>query len=226
MKNPANPTGQPGTFLSGLGRAAAGELLHLGSPRRFHQGFTIINPHERATSVLLLLTGLVKIHQVTRRGQTLILGVRGPGELLGERAALYGDGRRTATVTAVSPVSARFMSHAEFAGFLHRHPRAWHALCLSLLGRLAESESNREDFLALDLAARVRQRLDRLAHLTCEPPPVSLAITQDDLAGWVGASRESVSRVLSDLRAAKVVATARGRIVVLDPSGLGGAAAP
>ena len=45
-------------------------------------------------------------------------------------------------------------------------------------------------------------------------------LTQDDLAGMVGASRESVVRGLATLRSLGLVSTGRGRVDVLDLPGL------
>jgi CRP-like cAMP-binding protein len=50
--------------------------------------------------------------------------------------------------------------------------------------------------------------------------PRGLRLTQDELAGWVGASREAVSRSLRLLRNAGVVSTGRQVIDVLDIGGL------
>ncbi|MGE5211152.1 MAG: helix-turn-helix domain-containing protein [Acidobacteriota bacterium] len=47
-----------------------------------------------------------------------------------------------------------------------------------------------------------------------------LSITQSDLAGWIGATRESTARALAGFRRAGLVRTSRGCITVLDVVGL------
>jgi CRP-like cAMP-binding protein len=47
-----------------------------------------------------------------------------------------------------------------------------------------------------------------------------LALTQNDLAGWIGATRESTARALARFRRAGLVETGRGYITVLDVVGL------
>jgi CRP-like cAMP-binding protein len=45
---------------------------------------------------------------------------------------------------------------------------------------------------------------------------MDLTVTQEDLAGWVGASRESVARALATLRRTKIVTTGRRVVTVHD----------
>ncbi len=83
---------------------------------------------------------------------------------------------------------------------------------LRLLARNSESAGWRTGHKLAELAAlRKRHHRDDGASTS-----VVLDITQSDLAGWVGTSRESVCRALGDFRRHGVVDTGRGHITVYD----------
>ena len=81
---------------------------------------------------------------------------------------------------------------------------------LRLLARNSQSAAARTGHKLAELAA-LRRRHDRDVG-----SDVVLDITQSDLAGWVGTSRESVCRALSEFRRCGVIETGRGHIIVLD----------
>ncbi|MFD0852081.1 cyclic nucleotide-binding domain-containing protein, partial [Actinomadura adrarensis] len=63
-------------------------LIAAGTGRRFRPGQTLLRQGEPAFHVLLLVSGRVKVLLTMSDGEVLLLAVRGPGELLGEIAAL------------------------------------------------------------------------------------------------------------------------------------------
>ncbi|MGH9187770.1 MAG: cyclic nucleotide-binding domain-containing protein [Acidimicrobiales bacterium] len=85
---------------SALERELSGVIMGAGKPkvRRLRGGQTLTRQGEEASSIYVLLDGVLS---VTVDGEEL--GALGPGAVIGERAVLEG-GRRTATVTAVTPV--------------------------------------------------------------------------------------------------------------------------
>ena len=77
---------------------------------------------------------------------------------------------------------------------------------------------------AYDIAGRVARRLVELAARCGEPDEhgvrIAVALSQDELAGWVGASREAVAKALRVLRSRGYVSTGRRAMTVLDIDGL------
>jgi CRP-like cAMP-binding protein len=81
------------------------------------------------------------------------------------------------------------------------------------------------EFVALDATGRVARRLVGLAEEFGTPGAdgsvhIDVPITQDDLAGWTGSSREAIAKALSALRSRGLVTTSRRSITVLDLEGL------
>jgi CRP-like cAMP-binding protein len=135
-----------------------------------------------------------------------------------------GAGRRTATAVAVDEVEAGFLASSELFAFLRDHPDAALVLIRMLVRRLAEATQDVVDLATQDSVGRLARRLVELStehgKATAGGTQIELALTQDELARWTGATRETVSRALRLMRQLGWVATDRKTITVLDPAAL------
>jgi CRP/FNR family transcriptional regulator, cyclic AMP receptor protein len=195
---------------SAVRRWARGEVL-------FHQG-------DDSDWVALIQSGRVKASSHTAGGAEVVLAVRGPGALLGELSAVDRE-PRSATLQALEPVQALVMALAEFEAFLLGHARVAYLLMRMLSERLRDADRKRIEFGAQDTTGRVAARLVELAERFGESTPdgairISLPLSQDELAGWVGSSREAVSKALGVLRNAGEIRTSRLSMAILDLAAL------
>lgn len=217
----------PRPGLEGFGSALTSEelsdLVTRGARRRFRRGSFLLTEGEVSDHVVLMLSGRVKVSSFTTDGREVVLAVRGPGELLGELSALDG-GPRVASVAALEPVEALLIPAERFEGFLQDHARTAVLLLQMLSRRLRDAEKKRVEFGAFDTPGRVARRILELVERYGEPDGpgvrIGLQLTQDELAGWTGASREAVSKALRHFRNRGWVRTGRRSIVVLDVDAL------
>ncbi len=70
------------------------------------------------------------------------------------------------------------------------------------------------------VAARLLELADRHGEPDGEAIVITLPISQEELAGWTGSSREAVAKALATLRDLDLIRTERRRITVLDAAGL------
>jgi CRP/FNR family transcriptional regulator, cyclic AMP receptor protein len=151
------------------------------------------------------------------------VAVIGPGELLGELSAIDGE-PRSATATALEPLEVHVLTSDEFVALLEKSPAATLGILRSVIGRLRDSDKRRVEFGALDTVGRVGRLLVELAERYGEEVDgairIGLPLSQEELAGWAGASREAVVKALRTLRARGWIETARREIKVLDLPGL------
>ena len=124
-----------------------------------------------------------------------MLAVRGPACLLGELSAVDGSswwkcGRAGAGGQPVVPIAA-------FIDYLRSHGTAGIVLLQMVTARLRDSDRKRVEFAAYDIAARVARRWWSWPTGSANGGAggaISVALSQDELAGWVGASREAVAK--------------------------------
>ena len=222
--NPVDHDAAPvGEFGAELTEHEWAELTRHGHRRRVHTGTPLFLEGTRSDTVLLVISGRVKVFSSATEGTEVVLAVRGPGALLGELAAI-DDQPRSASVQCMEPVEILTVGSREFTAFLHAHPRAMWLLLRILAGRLREADREQAEFGVYDSLSRVAHRLVELAERFGEPTEsgirITLSFTQDELAGWVGASREAVAHALKTLRARGYLRTQRRTVTVLDIEGL------
>jgi CRP-like cAMP-binding protein len=212
-------------FLRQLAPTDAEALVRLVRRRIVARSQPILRAGAAGDDVVLVLHGRVKLVARGAAGREVVLAIRGPGELLGEMAVLGGQ-RRTATALAVDDVEAGYLRADELRTFLAEHPDATLVLIRMLVRRLSEADRDRVDLATQDSVGRVAKRLLELADHHGTPTAggtrIELSLTQDELASWTGATRETVSRALRLMRQLQWVATSNRSITILDPAALRG----
>lgn len=198
-------------------------LAALGQAKRFRRGAVLFNEGEEAGHVVVVRSGRVKVSSYTEDGKEIVLAVREPGELLAELSAIDGE-PRGATATALEPVEAALVPAADFRSFLDERPGVAFALLEMTVGKLRDADRKRVEFGAYDTTGRVARRLvemaERFGEETGNGVRITLPLSQQELAGWTGSSREAVSKALQQLRVRGFIETARRGITVLDLAGL------
>jgi CRP-like cAMP-binding protein len=216
-------TDLPETFLAALTDEEAADLRSRAITRRFRRGATLMNQGEAPGRVLVIEEGRAKITAITEDGRELVLAFGGPGDLLGELSALGGS-PRVATVRALEPLSALAVASGEFEAFLDAKPHVALVILRVVIARLRVADRQQVEFAAYQTVTRVARRLveltERYGEQSGDGIRITLPISQEELAGWAGASREATTNALRDLRAVGLIETRRRHITVLDPEQL------
>jgi CRP/FNR family cyclic AMP-dependent transcriptional regulator len=221
----AGPAGRG--FSERLDEATRAALASAGREARYRQGATVFRVGDPGGFVVLITEGRAKVVASTAEGTEVLLGIRGPGELLGELAALDADdATRLASLVALEPLTCRLVPVDEFATFLEAHPLAMVELLRTMADRMRDAERRRVEAGAYSTSRRLAGLLAELSDTYGRPADdgihVELPLSQQELAGLVGASRESVARAFKTLRDHDLVVTAARSVVVRDVGALRG----
>lgn len=193
-----------------------------GVTRRLPHGEVIIRQGDAADSLYLVLFGAVRLSSVTASGRELVAGILGPGELFGECALLGGPSPVRAE--AIAPTTLLALPIASLRWVFERQPSTAEQLLRMIASRLHRTSAALEQALVADVRTRVTGRLRELAddHGVPDRRGVRLGVplTQEELARMVGASRESVNRIVGSLSAEGLVRSEGRCIVIPDPRAL------
>ncbi|MBC2864056.1 Crp/Fnr family transcriptional regulator [Streptomyces mexicanus] len=207
-------------FLARLEKEDRIALLAIGRPLRYPARSALMHQDEPSAHVLLLLHGWTKVTALAANGYEALLALRGPGDIIGEGAALSGR-HRSATVTALDPVEAVVIEQGRFTAFVSDNARVALQLLSLATDRQRSTDRRRLQWAALTVRERLAVLLLELmrthGNRTSEGIELGIGLSQQEFAGSVGSSREAVARLLKELRARNVVATRRRRLVVLRP---------
>lgn len=94
---------------------------------------------ERGDSFYLVVGGQVQVIKALGTAEERVVGLRGPGEFIGEMSLLNREGLRTASVRAVTDVRALEMTRDNFDALLHRRPMLAYEMVRVLSRRLQNS---------------------------------------------------------------------------------------
>ena len=197
-------------------------VLAAARPRRYARGEVVFHEGDPGESLHLVQSGKFAVRVSVPSGDTATLSVLVPGAAFGELALLRESHDRTATIVALEASSTLVLSRQDFMARRRDHAGVEQLLVETLARRVDELSRALLEALYVGVDRRVIRRLGDLADAYQVPGEntVLIPITQDDLADMAGATRPTVNQVLQRLAADGTVALGRGRIELLDVSGL------
>jgi CRP/FNR family cyclic AMP-dependent transcriptional regulator len=190
--------------------------------RHFDQGQLIISYDDASHDVYFVLQGVAIAAYWTDEGKEIAYAHIGAGEQFGELSALDGQPRSLSIYAKVS-TDTLVLPEKMLHDLIDRDPVFRQKILSDLVGRVRDLTRRINDLTSLSVTDRVRGLLVRLAlesqvfvpngQLT-DPP------THAEIGNYVGANREAVSRVLSQLNRDGVIASGRQSITLVRPEAL------
>ena len=171
---------------------------------------------DKGDSLLVIISGKVKIFNVTTDAREVVLNFLGPGDVNGEIAVL--DGReRTATAMALEPSVAFVVYRRDLMPLLAQNPETLVEIVQILCDKLRATSEIVEDSQR-SMRGRAARGLLRLARqhgkTSKDGIVIDLGVNQRDLGNYLALSRENTSRQLGALTEAGIIATVGGQILI------------
>jgi len=192
--------------LSLENRIAIGALLRR---HQFAAGAIIMSAEQVGEVVYLILEGTVKIHISREDGPNVVIAILGPGDIVGEMS-LIDDTRRCASVVALEDSILLSMDRNDFRRCLRTMPILSYNLACILAARLRLADAHIEALATCDVESRVARQLvaftKRYGRATADGGfLIPIRITQSDIASMVGASRETVNKIIVSYKERKFI---------------------
>ena len=193
-------------------------LYRLVKSRVYPKAAMILQEDDPGDALFMIVSGRAKVVHLSEEGREIILDILGQGDFFGEMALLDQE-PRSANVIAVEPIELLVLERSAFLDQVEREPKIAIKMLIELSRRLRRADEKIQDLVLLDVYGRVARTLLRLARLQGKPLEDGFIITRrpthQELADMVGASRETVSRVLADLTRRGVVRNS-GRMLIIE----------
>jgi CRP/FNR family transcriptional regulator, cyclic AMP receptor protein len=168
----------------------------------------------------VILDGFIRLERTALDGTRAVLGLRGPGDLIGEMPSLDG-GRQPAEANALTGAEVLIVPTVVFEQVLTMNPTACASVAAGIAQQLRWSYEVCSDGINGVAKARVAGRILDVADVIGEvrngAVEMSAPISQADLAGMAGVCRESATRVIGDLRRDGAIAYSGRRLRILRP---------
>ena len=172
-------------------------LAQSGVSRTFRKNTVVINEGDATDALYIIQSGKVKVYLADEAGKEVVLTTEGPGSYFGEM--VLDGGPRSASVMTLETSTFSVVGKNEFKKFLTEHPDVSIHIIEKLIARTRALTDNVKSLALLDVYGRVAKLLLELAREEDGKLVIGEKLTQQEMANRVGASREMVSRILSDL---------------------------
>jgi len=186
--------------------------------RNYRRGATIFHKDDPGSTLYIIKTGQVKISTPSPEGEEAILAILTDGDFFGELSILDGK-PRSASATAMEATQAFTLNRNDFLDVVRTEPELAIEILAALSDRLRRTNLLLEDAFFLDLPARLAKQLVELGERhgleTDMGLKIDIRLTQHDLASALGASRESVNRLLGQFQDQGLVSIAKQHIYIL-----------
>jgi CRP-like cAMP-binding protein len=186
-------------LFGGLDSEALRHLAARVSERSYKKGQLIFYQGDPGDALFVVVEGLVKVFVPSEEGDEMVLITLEAPEVFGE-VALIDGGPRSASAEALEATTVLMLTRPVLLEVLAEHPSLTDRLLRTLGTSLRRLTEQAADLVFLDLHGRMAKLLVGMAEDrgTKEGPEVvlDLHMTQTDLAGMVGGSRQSVNQIL------------------------------
>ncbi len=185
----------------------------------YPQGAVLFVEGEMPRGLFILCSGEAKLTAGSRQGESIILRLVESGELLG-LSSLIAASPYAATAETLTPAQVAFIPARKFQRFLRSHPD----VALRVAEHLSmELHKSWEQARLLALAPSTRSKLAQLLlewaseHGTVEEEGVCVPfhMTHEEIGRIIGASRETVSRLLSDFKRRRLIRVKGGSVYLV-----------
>ena len=197
---------RPITICRGLDAPTLSGMRSLGTMQRLHAEQSVFHEGDPAKRVFMVTHGALKLYTLLADGRRQVTGFMFPGDFLG----ISVDQDYAFSVEALEPAELWWFSRDAFDRFVGDHPKVEHELYrlaahelaaaqqqMVLLGRKSAAERLASFFLSL---------LERSEHISgTVETGFSLPMSRLDIADYLGLTKETVSRMLSDLRNRRLI---------------------
>lgn len=191
-----------------LPHAAVVKLQSIKATSVYPKGTMLCLEGQAPRGIYVLCTGKAKISTTSSEGKSIILRIAEPGEVLGLTAAVSNTPYE-ATVETLEQTQANFISHQDFTHFLQDYPEVGMKVAQQLTHNCKCAYT---EIRSLGLSNSVPEKIAKLLLGWAEHPlqfssprksqeiSIRVTLTQEEIAQFVGTSRETVSRVLGDFK--------------------------
>ena len=187
-------------LFRGLSDAQLQQLNECLRAKRFAAGTSLMTAEQTGEAVYFILRGTLKVHVEQESGADVIICILGSGESVGEMCALDQQ-NRSASVETLEDSDLLWLDCATFRRFLFAMPALSHNLACLLSARLRQANEQIQSLATRDIEHRVARQLLGFSEKYGQPATggevfIPVRLTQSDLANLVGATRESVNKII------------------------------
>ena len=204
-------------FFCELAPSSVKDFDAIKSTATYPKGALLFVERQESRGVYALCDGEVKLSISSPEGKIMIMRIARAGELLGLMATMAGQPYEV-TAETIHPCQVAFVRRDEFLRFVSLHPEASQNVVRQMS---AQYRGACEQLRTVGLSASAQEKLARLLltwtegmQQTKEGTRLKLPLTHEEIAEFIGTTRETVTRTLSDFKVRHLVAVQGSTLMI------------
>ena len=185
-------------LFAGLEAEALQRLRDGARMRVYPAGSIVVNQGDEGNGLYIVQSGRLKVFLMDEQGREVTLSLLGPGDYFGE-LALIDDEPRSASVMALERSELTQIARGTFHALMEEQPSCRQRVMRNLAGQVRTLTESVRVMALVDVFGRMSRLFETLAVERHGAMVIEQRLTQQDIANFVGASREMVNRILRDL---------------------------
>ncbi len=206
-------------LFSGLEEADLASLINVASRRKYPKDAVVFFENDLGEALFMILSGRVKVTILSDDGREIILSMLSEHDFFGEMS-LLDDEPRSATAIALSETEILVLHQRDFLSIVEKRPRVLVNLLSVLSSRLRKANQQIGNLALHDVYGRVARILLEMASedgsRQSDGRVVFRRPTHQEIANMIGATRETVSRMISDLNKQGYIEIAGKNVIIQD----------
>jgi len=206
-------------LFEGLEAADVAQIAEIAHSKTFPKDHLLFDRGEPGDEFLVVIDGRLKIIFLNEDGRELTLTILSPYQSLGEMS-LIDDYPRSASAVALGDLTVLSINKRDFRKLLEANPRIAMQLLRQMSRRLRELTEDTAGLIFLDVYQRLARKLLNLSRTLGVPREAGREIpqrlTHQELANMIGATRETVTKVLNDMESREIIAFNKKRVMILN----------
>jgi CRP/FNR family transcriptional regulator len=181
---------------------------------RYKKGEVIFQEGEEVKGMFFINTGMVKVHKQWGDDKELILRIAGNGDIVGHRG-LGSDTIYPVSGTALKPTEICYIDIAFFNDTLKANQQFLYDLMMFFASELKESEKRMRNLAHMPVKGRIanavlflRQKFGSTGNT------LNVALSRQDFASYIGATYETVSRIMNEMSEEKSIKV-EGKVITV-----------
>lgn len=186
--------------------------------KKFKKGDVIFNEGDDSKSLFFISYGRMKLYKYTTDGKEQIISILSEGDFYGELDILK-ESKYRVNAKAITDCRICTITSRDFKELMSTRPELALAVIDSLTERLTEAEGLVRSLATNDIEARVAYLLvsliDKYGEKKNNTIEISIPLTREDMANYIGVARETISRKLKKLEDEGIIKLAGNKKIIV-----------
>ncbi len=209
------------SLFAGLDEEELLKTLHCITVEKFKKNDIILVEGDSNRFMYYILTGRVKVLQVSEEGKELILAMHSAGDFFGEMSLIDGS-TACATVAAADHCTIALISKANFFSLIYTQKKILRNVLQTFCRRIRASNRTVAMMTQMSAAHRVRMLLLMLSEkhgkMLDDTVVLSILVTHQDIADMTSLTRQTVTKIMNELKEEGVITVQENKQIRLNKS--------